>query len=79
MVQKYFLGSLYQPIYWHKLEEGDQARQGQEGQWNHVYMYIILGSCLPVPQKLEVVHRAIDDSYELAEADALRGRFRRER
>ena len=24
-------------------------------------MYIILGSCLPVPQKLEVVHRAIDD------------------
>ena len=41
-------------------------------------MYIILGSCLPVPQNLEVVHRAVDDSYDLAEADALRGRFRRE-
>ena len=40
-------------------------------------MYIILGSCLPVPQKLEVVYRAIDDSYDLAEADALRGRYRR--
>ena len=41
-------------------------------------LYIILGSCLPVPQKLEVVHRAIDDNYDLAEADALRGRFHRE-
>ena len=41
--------------------------------------YIILGSCLPVLQKLEVVYRANDDSYDLAEADALRGRFRRER
>ena len=33
----FFLGNVYQPIYWYRLEEGDQARQEKEGKWNQVY------------------------------------------
>ena len=34
---------------------------------------------LPVPQKLQIVRRVIEDSYDVTEADVLRERFRKER
>ena len=34
---------------------------------------------LPVDKKRAVIQRLIDDNYDMAEADALRERFRKER
>ena len=80
MVQKYFFGEVCTNQFTDKSQK-KATKHGKDKKANGTksITYIILGSCPPVPQKLEVVHRAIDDSYDLAEADALRGRFRRER
>ena len=34
---------------------------------------------LLVPQKLQIVRRVVEDSYDVTEADVLRERFRKER
>ena len=78
----------YKSIFWEvctsqftDIGSKEAAKHGKDKEANRTNSigYMILSSCLPVPQKPEVVHRAIDDSYDFAAADALRGRFGRER